>query len=229
MICFGHLNSSQQNQNPMSTLLIFGLWILNLVISYFNARTVGLAWAETKMIGGWQRFMTWMGAIMAASGFTYCYVTVLLIGAYFIQGFFLKPGQHLIITPKDIEGGFSLAYLFVIPGVLFSGLMIWIDSLAQAWRNRDLPSMGIAGWNTFAQIHNMYEAFEGIPGAFKSVGDLFSKDDDDDNAGAIIVIFLVVLAFAAGILTTWGIIKHYAGSRPMPARPSMARVGRFAK
>ena len=46
------------------------LWILNFGISWWNAYAVGVTWVETKNMGGYQRFMAWMGAIMSASGFT---------------------------------------------------------------------------------------------------------------------------------------------------------------
>ena len=46
------------------------LMLVNLVISFFNARSCGKVWAESKAIGGWFRACVWAGAIMAAFGFT---------------------------------------------------------------------------------------------------------------------------------------------------------------
>ena len=198
-------------------LMIGFVWILNFAISWFNARTCGMFWSEVKMIGGWQKFMGWMGAIMSASGFTWCYMVVLLFGAYYAQPSFVDEGDPYPIDPEALQAGFSLGYLIIIPGVLFSGLMIWIDSLVQAWRRRDLASMGIAGWNTFAQIHNTYSAMRGVPEAIGSVTEFFggSKGGSKKDGGVIILV-LIVLALAGGILTTWSIINHYAGTRPIP-------------
>lgn len=203
------------------------IWLINFGISYWNARTCGLVWVETKYQGGWKRFMAWMGAIMSASGFTWCYIVVFLLGAYFLQTGFLKPDPEtheikLLITKENLEGGFALGYLIIIPGILFSGLMIWIDSLVQAWRRRDLASMGTAAWNTFAQIHNTYSAMSGVPDAVEKVASgLLGKSDGGKGKGAFLILLLLVLALISGVLTTWSIINKYAGSRP-PPRPNMA-------
>jgi hypothetical protein len=50
--------------------------ILNFGISWWNARVTGLDWVESKHLGGWIRFMTWMGWLMSALGFTWCYVLI---------------------------------------------------------------------------------------------------------------------------------------------------------
>ncbi len=193
-------------------ILILGF---NTFISWLNARTVGLVWVEVKHIGGWQRVMAWAGAVMSASGFTWTYLFVFLIGGFYTQDSFLDPGQPPVITIESIQAGFSLGYLIIIPGVLISGLMIWINSLIEAWRHRDLPSAGIAGWNTFAQVHNTYRAIEGIPEALRSVKGFFGGKGGKDKGGMILLL-LVVMALLAGILTTWVIINQYAGSRPLP-------------
>lgn len=202
-------------------LIIGFVWILNFAISWWNARVVGLVWVETKHMGGWPRFMTWMGWLMSASGFTWCYLVVLLFGAYFVQPAFLKPHEPMLLTPEHIRGGFALGYLIILPGILFSGLMIWIDSVSQAWRRRDPASIGVASWNTFAQAHNTYSAMRGAPEAWNAVGDLFSggsssSGGDGKGKALLLIIVLVVMAVVAGILTTSGIVGHYAGSRPLP-------------
>lgn len=196
--------------NGIAVLVVALVWFLNFGISWWNARVVGTVWVESKEMGGFTHFMTWMGAIMSASGFTWCYLIVLLLGGH---TFYPE-----VLTNEAVKAGLSLGYLVIIPGVLFSGLMIWIESLVEAWRRRDLPSMGVAAWNSFAQIHNTYSAMEGIPDALKEVGNFFSEGDSDDAKFKLIVlvVILVVLALFAGILTTSAIIKKYAGSVPLP-------------
>ena len=195
------------------------VWAVNFGISWWNARCCGKAWVETKHIGGWQRFMNWMGAIMSASGFTWCYLFLLVLLAYHFQPSYLKPGQAPIITGNTVSAAISLGYLILLPGFLFSGLMIWLDSLVNAWRQRDLPSIGRAAWNTYAQIHNTYSAYSGVSGAMSSLKKFFAGDSKDSkNGGGLIVILLVALALLGGVLTTWGIISHYAATEPLPAR-----------
>lgn len=203
----------------MEVAIVILVWILNFAISWWNARVVGVTWSETKEMGGWPRFMSWMASIMSASGFTWCYLIALLFGAYYAQFAILKPGPEgvvPILTLVHIKGGFALGYLIIIPGILFSGLMIWVDSVVKAWRRRDLASMGTAAWNTFAQAHNTYNAMRGMPEVFESIGKLFSGKGSNKGAPILLVIVLVVLALLGGILTTWSLVNHYAGSRELP-------------
>jgi hypothetical protein len=191
----------------MNIVLVVFVWLLNLGISIWNAYAVGLAWVETKHAGGWRRFMAWMGAIMAASGFTWCYLFLLALLAWWLRWLELR----------HIEVMFSLGYILIIPGVLFSGLMITIDSWAQAYRQRTLGSFGTAAYNTFAQIHNTYNAVTGMGQAFQNVASFFSgssrgrSDSDKDDRAGVLIILLVLLALLAGVLTTAAIIHRVAG------------------
>lgn len=203
----------------MNYLVIGLIWLLNLGISFLNARNCGLVWVESRVMGGWVRFMTWMGAVMAASGFSWCFLIVLALGAHEMH--YLPDRETLVAL--------QLGYLILIPGILFSGLMITIDSWVQAWRERNLANVGTAVWNTYAQIHNSYGAWNGFGEAFGSVLDYFSGggsrekssgDDDDDNSGgaAILLVVLVAVAILGGIIVTVAIIRSYAASTPLPRR-----------
>lgn len=208
--------------NNNQLLLLVLIWAVNFAISWWNARSVGLVWVETKQMGGWQRFMAWMGAIMSASGFTWCYLIVLLFGAYYAQPFLIdtSKGEEMILTPDALSAGFALGYIIILPGILFSGLMIWIDSLATAWKDRRAGSIAGAGWNTFAQIHNTYSAMRGVPEAMESVTNFFfgKKSKDSKGSGGLIVILLLILAIFGGIITTMSLVKKYAGTRPLERR-----------
>ena len=190
--------------------LIWLIVAVNLWISWHNAKVIGLDWIESKYIGGWVRFMCWMGWLQSALGFTWCYV---LIGVVCARG-----GGY--INAATADSTINLGYVVLFPGLFISGTFIWIESLVIAWRRRDLPSIATASWNTFAEIHNAYSAVEGMGGALKSVGSLFSDSDEDDIKGIAIVavISIVLAALAGGFLTTELIRRHYAGSRPLPER-----------
>src|SRR6516164_6744910 len=136
----------------MGAALVVLVWVLNLGISIWNAYAVGRAWVETKHAGGWPRFMAWMGAIMSACGFTWCYLLLLALIAYWIEW----------LTLYQVEALIQLGYILIIPGILFSGLLITIDSWAQAYRRRTLGAFGTAAYNTYAQIHNTYAAISGL-------------------------------------------------------------------
>src|SRR4051812_10180723 len=98
--------------------IIILLLVVNFGISWFNAWACGKAWAEAKSAGGWPRFMTWMGAIMSASGFTWVYLILAAFGL----------GSAGILPPEYVQYALELGYIIIIPGILFSGLMITVDS-----------------------------------------------------------------------------------------------------
>ena len=183
---------------------------LNLWISWHNAKVIGLDWVESRYLGGWTRFMCWMGWLQSALGFTWCYVLILALFAHSAE----------YINTATEQAAVNLGYVIIFPGLFISGTFIWIDSLVQAWRRRDLPSIATAAWNTFAEIHNAYSAIDGMGDALKSVGSLFSDSDEDDVTGVAVVavIVIVLAALAGGFLTTELIRRHYAGSRPLPER-----------
>lgn len=182
--------------------MIILLILLNFGLSCLNAWSVGRSWVEARAVGGVVRFMAWMGAIMAAVGFTWSYLAIL---AMICNGFHLLP-------PLYIQGMFSLGYLALIIPALGSGLAITIQSWAIFWKNKTIGNGAAASWNTFAQIYNMYEAVQYIPEALTNVKDMFSSDDDDDSKSQLILlaVLLAVGAVAGGILTARAIILHVA-------------------
>ena len=71
----------------------------------------------------------------------------------------------------------------------------------------------MAGWNTFAQAYNTYNAIQSFGPALDSVqqglGGLFSDDGDSDNSTAR-VILLVAIVLLAGV-----IVRRYEASLPV--------------
>ena len=204
----------------METLLIAMIWMLNLGISFWNAYVVGKSWTEAKSAGGWPRFMTWMGAIMSASGFTWCYLTLLALTGYYFQ----------MLSLEDVGLALQLGYIIIVPGIIFSGLMITLNSWAVAYRRGGILNYGVAAYNTYAQYHNTASAIRGFGPALGNVIDFFkgksrsrSSSSDSKGAGALVLIALVVLAVVAGTLTTVLLIKHFASSEPLLSPEEMKR------
>lgn len=183
--------------------MIVLFFFLNLVISFLNAWGVGKTWPETKAAGGWGHFMNWMAAIMSAVGFTWCY-TVLFGG---IAG----PLLHKL-PEAYLEKLYSLAYVVIILPLIGSGIAITINSWAHFWRERSFANGAIAGYNTFADIYNLYGAVEALPSVWDNVKDLLFGDDDDNGPWARIAIVLALLAVLSGILTTYLIVRTTAKS-----------------
>ena len=190
-------------------MLLILILALNFCISWFNCYSVGGIWTESKALGGFVRVLAWCGAIQAAIGFSS------VIG--FLIGYALFATGHL--PARVANGAVSLWYLIVIVPLLGTGLIITIQSWIVAFRERRLTDMGVAAYNTFAQIHNMYGAVDGIGKALGGVADLFKGDSDDNSAlPAILAVGLVVVALGGGILLTWLLIKRYAGRLPVPRK-----------
>jgi len=200
----------------MGPVLYALVWVLNFGISVWNAYAVGKVWVEARHENGWHRFMCWMGAIMSASGFTWCYLSFLVLTADYFKW----------IGPDMTTAALDLGYILLVPFMLFAGYAITLDSWVQAYRHGGFLRYGAAAWNTYASIHNTYSAWRNMGGAFTSVGDFFrSKGSgrDRDGAGAIIiVILLVALALFGGIITTTVIIRRVAGTDPLPPDPSQS-------
>ena len=186
--------------------LTFLLLIFNFAASWFNAWSCGRSWSETKAVGGFFRFMAWCGATMSACGFTWCYLIILTL----INSQLPHKWQ---LPQKYSDAVLALGYLAIILPIIGSGIAITIQSWAHFWRERSFKNGAIAGYNTFADIYNIYESIEAIPDALSIVGKAFggsSKDDDDDNSSGkliLLVIALVVLCIVGGILTTTMIIR----------------------
>lgn len=185
----------------MSWLIIIVLMALNFAISWWNARQVGLAWYDSKAAGGWPHFLVWMVAVMSASGFTWVYMFVLALGMMFI-------GK---LDVELIDGFLSLGYIMIVPGIIVSGIAIMIHSWTTAYRERTIGNMGVAGWNTFANVYNVANAFRGMPRAFESVGKLFTGKNAK-NGASLLIILLALMALFGGIVTTFGIARSAAKS-----------------
>lgn len=189
-------------------VLLILMLALNLVVSWFNCYSVGGIWAESKTLGGFPRVLAWCGAIQSAIGFSS--VIGFVLGALAYQAGYLPP--------KVATGAVSLWYLLIIVPAIGTGLIITVQSWIVAFRERSLLNMGVAAYNTAAQVHNMYSAVGGIGEALKGVGDLFNSDDDDAPSLVLLAIALVACALAGGILLTAALIKHYSGRLPLPER-----------
>lgn len=190
----------------MALLLILGVIALNLGISWWNCRSAGSVWNEAKKFGGFMRVLVWCAAIQAVIGFSSVLVLALGFSA-FATGYL--PREYL-------EATVSLWYLLIIVPALGSGLIITIHSLMQAWRERNIASIGIAAWNTFAMGSNIYNAVSDVPDALDKVGELFKGDKDQQKVA--LVLLIVGVSLAGGVLITMLLIRHYA--RALPPQPA---------
>jgi hypothetical protein len=134
------------------------IWVLNLFLSIWNAYTTGKVWVEARHAGGGRRFMAWMGYLMASLGFSW---NILLLAALVLR-------STGVMTHPQVELFIDTGYVLVIPGFLFSGYAIMFQSWANAYRNHSVRNMGVAAYNTFANLYNAYSAINSFPKASAS-------------------------------------------------------------
>jgi hypothetical protein len=205
----------------MHPALIILVWVLNFAISVWNAYAVGKAWVETKHAGGWPRVVAWAGAVMSASGFSWCYLIVLTYAAHGLD----------FLDESHVRAAMYLGYVVLIPGILASGMVITLDSWARTYRQTTVTNLGRTAWNTYAQIHNTFHAVGDMDTAFGSVidslrgsggsGGSSSSGGSDKKGGAVVFILvfvIVMLALLSGVLTTAVIISRAAGNSLLPDR-----------
>jgi hypothetical protein len=124
----------------------------------------------------------------------------------------IAAGAFGALPPEYVQGALELGYVALILPILGSGICITVQSIITAWRERSITSVGIAAWNTYAQVHNTVSAVRTLPGALSHLGDLFSKSEEDSVKGKalLFMILLVIAAIAGGILTTTAIVRRTA-------------------
>ncbi|ROL72834.1 hypothetical protein BHU25_13675 [Pseudomonas vranovensis] len=179
------------------------LLLLNLAIGWWNCRVIGEVWDESKFVGGYMRVLVWCAAVQSAVAFSSVLVVLLGIGAY-LSG-------HLTLAQAEAVQG--LWYLLVIFPAVGTGLVLTINSLITAWRERSMASIGVAAWNTFSTLRNLHGASEALPKVWEKVSNAL-KDNKNGKSTAIIV--LALLAVLGGVVLTAALIRYYARRAEVP-------------
>lgn len=191
-------------------MFLLFMFLLNLCISALNAWGCGKSWNETRYQGGFAHFMNWMGAIMAACGFTWCNLVILALIGSNVPVEQDDGTTAMLLDPESAQAFFELGYLVIIGPVIGSGIAITVHSWGVWWRNRTFGNTAIAGFNTAADIYNIYHAAQALPGITQHLSGFFRSRDNDGKG--ILVLLLVALAVFGGVLTTYTIITMTAES-----------------
>lgn len=193
--------------------ILFLLLLLNLVISFWNASSVGRYWTERHDLPGFTRFMMWCGVIMAVAGFFSVYVAVITMVMYDLNAFAWLGYQifKVELSPAEIDmlvqNVFDLAYLTIVFPVLGTGLAITLNSWIVAYQRRTLGSAAVGLYNTGAQIHNMVNAVRHVPQATRSLGKGLSKSFSSKNSSKgiaylALMLFPITISLGGAIATT---------------------------
>jgi hypothetical protein len=186
---------------------------LNGLISCWNAYATGKNWIYTRQAGGFAHLVTWAGYLMTIAGFSWCLLMAEALIAYYYHwyGFDYRALTAMI----------NFGFLLIGPVIVLAGIPIWLDSVANAVRQRSFSGTMLAGYNTYAQIHNTIEVFSSLGPALDNVTDFFrssgssssdSDSDSDSSSGVlgVLVLVLVLVAIAGGIVLATAIVSRVA-------------------
>ena len=192
--------------------MIFLIWFLNLFISIWNAYSTGKVWVEAEHAGGGYRFMAWMGYLMASLGFSW---NILLVVGFFM----VSIGK---MTPEQADLFFQIGYVVLVPGFLFSGYAIMFQSWANAYREHSVKNMAVAAYNTYANVHNTFNAINDFPKAFGSVFNAFAGGSGKNKANGFIFFLALVCVLSGFILTALIVHLVAASDTTVPKRAANA-------
>jgi chromate transport protein ChrA len=188
--------------------LFFIMMVINFFISWHNARQVGNVWTESKQIGGSMRTLAVSGYIMAIAGFTMVYgcVLILLTAGFYPFLTFLHEAMELT---ELVQFASDLLYVQLCFMIIPTGIIIGINSVINAWQHRTLSNIATAGWNTFANVHNVVRASRELPGAFSRIFAVCfgGKGKKGKGAAILFIAFVLALALLGGWITASTIMK----------------------
>lgn len=172
--------------------------LINLLISWLNARTCGLGWRDMSQSGLWGRVVLWSALVQSAIGFTLAYYLVVVISAITIG----KAPPAITHYTNDI-----LIIGITIPA-LGSGLVLTVNSWREFLQKKSIINGGVAAWNTAAQVRNTVELGGDF---FSAISDLLSPKSKDDQQGKLLLLafVLVVVSALLGALTTYWLFNYY--------------------
>jgi hypothetical protein len=195
--------------------------ILNFCISWYNARTVGRVWSESKQIGGMLRVNAVIGYAMSIIGFTMVYGCVLLMALPSVLPMFVDLSQAELYDAAQLSS--DLLYLLVGAFIIPTGFGIWFSSMMSFGRRRSFGRGMRFGWNTYAQMRNTINYMRAAPSAFgrvieafggKKSGGSFGRNSKsggkkkNDGVIAIAALLVVALAVCGGWFTASTIMKR---------------------
>jgi hypothetical protein len=143
----------------------------------------------------------------------------MMAGLGFSWNIFIVVGYVMVTEGKfdqeQLLTFINLGYVILVPGFLFSGYAIMLESWADAYRNRTLGSMGRAAWNTYANIHNTYSAVKDMPGAISQVFKAFTGGKKGAQG---LVLLLAIACVLSGFIIAGVIVWRVSASYALPKK-----------
>ena len=178
---------------------------LNFGISWWNAKSVGKIWSESKQIGGFTRVLAISGYIMAIAGFTMVYSIIIMFLISTIgpsMGFLSAADASQLMSLIS-----DLSYVLITLAVIPTGIIITINSMISFWKKKSFKNGGIAAWNTFASVNNVISASRNLPSAISRLAGSM-KNSKGNGAVVMLAVIVVLCAILGGYFTASAIMKR---------------------
>lgn len=187
--------------------MIILLLLFTLLISIFNAYSVGRSWYFAKYTGGFPYLLEWCGAIMTAIGFSMIWTVVIA---------FVASAFHFV-SPATIHAMMVLYPALIYVPLVLTGFVIMLESWravfvrGQGGLERTLNIVN-ASYNTYAEFSNISMGGE----IFKNVSDLFDSDDDASSVAIKGGLLLALFGIFGGAITAFLLIRKIARKSLIP-------------
>lgn len=197
-------------------IILAAIVIWNVVVSWLNARMVGLTWDRSRREGGWAFLASICALVQSAVGFSMLVALAATAVAY-ACGY-----------PRLASLVMDFWYLGIILPALGSGLVVTIDSIRTAMRERDLASGITATINTGIMVNNIWQSIGTVANALTDIAS--TNDDGEDEAPLLIFAGIIAcVAIASGALLTWVIMEHYRSVARATVGGRVYRNGRIVR
>jgi hypothetical protein len=174
--------------------------VLDIAVAWWNCYSVAQIWNERTTT--FESLLKWSAVIQSVAGFS---VPIVLLLTAIYTGIFADSAY----VPMVQQGVANLWYAMVVIPVVGSGFIIWGHSVREAIRNRSAANIGVAAYNTVAQVSNTASMLSSLGDVFSGLGDLFDGDSFPFAIVLIVVGIVLVSIFSSIFFTLW-LIGHYA-------------------
>jgi hypothetical protein len=164
--------------------------LLNYALSWYTAHIVSRSWLDAKAAGRWAVLLCWAGATLAALGFTWCYLTLVLAAAH---------SFGLIIATK-VRIVFEIGGLVLASLTVGAALLLAVCIRLRVLRERYVRGAGGDVWNTYYGAN--------LAGVLKVNGTRERQDTEANDSATMIVLFALLGATAIlGVVQTYIMIR----------------------
>ena len=162
------------------------IFIINPLISFANAYIVGKEWKNIQYGSIWDKTLAVSGLIQSIAGFSMPTLGILLFIGYITK----------YLSMNQINIGIDLLWVSIIVPVVGSGIIITIQSIKDAIKEKSFGSGAVAFWNLGATIENIINMVSNFGSV---ISDISSRSDDEDDSSKLVIVFIVGISLLLSV------------------------------